>query len=251
MIGAREFEPKGWDLARSQGLIAVNFRQAFGDDALEAMSYIEEIVENVRDDSSYARRGGLDRLTEMLAELKSNPIVVAIRSIGFEALCGLVMRTQGYEQIELGRVVPWQQTGGRDADVFGIRGDELRIIECKACHRRKSISPSEVRKFFTETVPAVKAWLRLNNRPFGRCRAEIWTTGTKGKEAGYALHGLASPKSDDWAILRIDEIKPLLPESIRRRSLELLNSIAAAEIDGYYDEVVANVDDSEFRTNQA
>ena len=58
------------------------------------------------------------------------------------------------------------------------------------------------------------------------CVAEIWTTGTKGKEAGDKLHKLSRPKGDEWRILRIEEMKQVLPPQIRKRSLELLNAIA-------------------------
>jgi hypothetical protein len=91
--------------------------------------------------------------------------------------------------------VPWQQTT-RDVDVFGIRGDELHIIECKAYHGKKSISREDVRKFFTETVPALKGWLRTHNRPFERCIAEIWTTGHKGKDVGILSSPCVEPARD-------------------------------------------------------
>jgi hypothetical protein len=75
-----------------------------------------------------------------------------------------------------------------DVDVFAIRGDdELRVIECKAYHRRKSLLDSDAEKFFTGTVPAHKKWLNSNDRHFNRCTADIWTTGPKGKNAERAL----------------------------------------------------------------
>jgi hypothetical protein len=232
VIGARDFERDAWDEARSHGWIVVNFRQMFGDEALEVMSQIEQLIQEVSVDTETCHSPNhFDVYSKLVDELKNNPIVATLRAIGFETLSGLAMRSRGYDQVELGRIVPWKQTT-RDVDAWGLRGDELRIIECKAYHEKKSVASGEVRKFFTETVPACKDWLRSTSRSFKQCTAEIWTTGAKGKEAGDVLYKLNRPKTDTWAICRIKEIKPLLPDSIRTRSLELLNSIATAQIDG-------------------
>lgn len=231
VIAARDFTTEAWDGARGHGFMAINLRQAFGSQALDVMAEIEGLIDYVKcGPESAGQERELDHLTSMIGELKVNPVVVSLRAIGFEILTGFTLRSLGYEQVELGRLVPWQQTA-RDVDVFGIRGDELYIIECKAYHGKKSISPDDVRKFFTETVPALQRWLRTNNRPFERCIAEIWTTGRNGEDASDALHALRPPKTDTWEIACMEEIRKRLPSSIRSRSMELLRSIATPETD--------------------
>jgi hypothetical protein len=172
----------------------------------------------------------------LVNELKSNPVVTTLRSIGFEVLSGFALRSLGYEGVELGRIVPWNETA-RDVDAFGFKGDELRVLECKAYHRKKSVSPDDVTKFFTRTVPSLKKWLR-GKRNFSTCTAEIWSAGPLGTKAREALYGLPRPKTDHWKLLRHQDIEGLLPESIKRRGIEILRAIAlekhgseSAEID--------------------
>jgi hypothetical protein len=230
IVAAREFDREAWDEAKRLGFMAINLRQTFGNEALDLMAQIEEVVQDVvQGAKAKGPKAKFGEFARMIIDLKTNPIVTTIRSIGFEALAGLVLGSQGYNtRLELGRVVPWENTK-RDVDVFGIRGDELRIIECKAHHRRRSLTPDEIKKFFTETVPALKRWLRDNQQPFTSCVAEIWTTGPKGHDAGDTLHKLDRPKADQWGVARIQEITKLLPASIKNRALELLNSIATAD----------------------
>src|SRR5262249_21740057 len=153
--------------------------------------------------------------------------VAILRSIGFEALAGLVLRSQGYEGVELGRIVPWDETK-RDIDVFGFRGegDELRIIECKAYHKKKSVPADEVMKFFTETVPALKKQLRAQGKHFSVCTAELWTTGPLGREAREKLHSLSPPKGDTWTMLKGDDVHDLLRRAVKKRATEMLDAIA-------------------------
>jgi hypothetical protein len=232
IIAARDFTTEAWDEARRHGFMAINLRQAFGSEALDVMAQIEGLIHHVNcGPESANQEEELDHLTSMIGELKVNPVVVSLRAIGFEILTGFALRSLGYDQVELGRLVPWQQTT-RDVDVFGMKGDELHIIECKAYHGKKSISREDVRKFFTETVLALKVWLRTHDRPFEKCIAEIWTTGLKGKDAGDTLYALNRPTTDEWGIARIQEISGRLPRSIRSRSMEFLKSIATTETDG-------------------
>lgn len=231
VVAATDFESAAFDLARKKGLVVCNMRQQFGNDALATMAELEDLLQGVVNPGSGTQASDLSSITHLLDELKSNPVVSALRAIGFEALTGLIVRSQGYEQVELGRIVPYKQTS-RDVDVIGFKADEVRVVECKAYHGRKSVAPGEVTKFFTETVPACKEWLRATGRSFTKCTAEIWTTGRKGKDAGDTMFRLKRPKGDEWAIRRIEEITPLLPHAIKERALQLLNSIATAEIDG-------------------
>lgn len=226
LIAAGDFEKPAWDEAKKKGLLCINMRQMFGDEALELMGQVEKLLSGLGQNGNIQEQESrFAELTDTLKELKTNPIVTTIRSIGFEIVAALFLRSDGHERVELGRVVTWKNTS-RDVDVFGLRGSGLRVIECKAYHRGKSISPDEVKKFFTETVPALKHELRDKGQIIEECVAEIWTTGSKGKEAGDALYKLKAPKTDKWRIVRIEEMKKLLSPAIRGRSLELLNAIS-------------------------
>lgn len=225
VIAARDFDKDAWNDARRRGLLAINLRQVFGAEALDAMVIVERLFHG----SSSPEAGGdvesFEEFADLLRDLKTNPIVVSLRSIGFEALSGLVLRSRGYEQVEMGRIVPWNETF-RDVDVFGIRDGELLVVECKAYHRRKSIPGGEVSKFFTETLPALKKWLRVREIKFSNCTAEIWTTGPLGNIARDELFQLRRPKSDEWNLVPLRQLEQCLPDGIRKRSIELLRSIA-------------------------
>lgn len=230
IIAARDFERDAWTYARKKGFITVSFRQIFGDEALEAMVLVEKLFNGLKRGHDVEAEQQFQQFSGLLKQLKTNPIVVTLRSIGFEALGGLILGAQGYGQVALGRIVPRENTT-RDVDVFGIRDDELRVIECKAYHCKKSLPPEEVRKFFTQTLPALKAWLQRNNHSFKRCIGEIWTTGPKGKEAGDELYALHRPKNHEWHIRRMKDIEEIIPSSIKIRSVELLRSISVTEED--------------------
>ena len=113
--------------------------------------------------------------------------------------------------------------------MFALRGDELYVVECKAYHARKELTPYDVKKFFTETVPALKSWLRRNNQAFSKCVAEIWTTGIRGGESLKTLDELPRPKggTDTWGIKVGSDIAGLAPQRIRECAKALLGSIAS------------------------
>jgi hypothetical protein len=229
IIAAKDFDREAWSAARSKGLMTVSFRQLFGEEALEAMAAVEELLHGLtREARAAGGEGQFLRFADLLKELKTNPVVTTLRSIGFEALSGLALGSLGYQSIEMGRIVPWQETT-RDVDTFGFRGDELRVVECKAYHRKKSLLPEDVTKFFTETVPALKKWLRDNNRTFNTCKAEVWTTGPLGREAREALHKLARPKADQWELVHGGVVEDLLPHAVKARGVQLLHAIALEE----------------------
>jgi len=227
VIAAKDFSRDAWKAARKAGLLTVIFRQIFGDEALEAMVRVETLLHDLRSQNGTTEaEGEFCEFSELLSALKTNPVVTCLRSIGFEAIGGLVLRSTGYESVELGRMVPWRNTR-RDVDVFGFSGDELRVVECKAYHRRKSLLVEDVSKFFTQTVPALKKWLRATGgREFTSCRAEIWTTGPLGNDARGELFRLKAPKGDDWKLIPRDKIKVMLPKQIKVRCVDLLDTIA-------------------------
>lgn len=232
VIAARDFDRDAWDKARHQSLMTISFRQVFGDEALDAMAEIERLLGGFRQSTAEDSQKRFKEITERMDELKTNPVIADLRAIGLEAMCALILQSQGFVSPELGRIVPWKETS-RDVDVFAIRGDdELRVVECKAYHRRKSLLDSDVRKFFTETLPALKKWLKEKNQPFTKCTAEIWTTGPKGKNAELALKELVPPKGDTWNLRRLDDMHDEIPKRIRDRGVKLLQTIALVETNG-------------------
>lgn len=230
LIAARDFDADAWKLARHHGLMTVSFRQMFGDEALNAMAQVEQLMNGLGRESPADGQRRFEGIAKLLDDLKTNPVIRDLRSIAFEAISALILRSQGFESVELGRIVPWQETT-RDVDVFAVRGDELRIIECKAYHRKKSISGEEVRKFFTQTVPALKQWMRQTDRRFSTCTASIWTTGPIGKDAGDTLYKLPRSNGDVWDIRRMSDLYDDIPRNIRERSIQLLESIALTKTD--------------------
>ena len=227
IIAAKDFVTDAWTAARKKGLMTVSFRQMFGDEALEAMVQMERLLHalNAGNATSDAE-DQFDKFSVLLDELKTNPVVTTLRAIGLETIAGLALRTDGHESVELGRMAPWQDTT-RDVDVFGYRADELRILECKAYHKHKSIPPEDVTKFFTQTVPALKKLIASTGmRKFKTCRAEIWTTGPLGNKARDELYRLKAPKTDEWKMVNGTDLRKTLPDSVKQRGVELLNAIA-------------------------
>lgn len=236
VIAARDFRRDAWNKARRESLMTVSFRQMFGDEALDTMIEVERLLGDFGQSTPKDSQNRFVEVTKLMEELRTNPVIVDLRAIGLEVMCALILQSQGFATPELGRIVPWNDTT-RDVDVFAIRGDdELRIVECKAYHRRKSLLDSDVRKFFTETVPALKRWLKEKDRAFTKCIAEIWTTGPKGKNAELALKELASPRGDTWMLRRMDAMHNEIPKRIRDRGVKLLETIALVETDVGHEE---------------
>ena len=233
VVAAREFEQVAWKLARSKGLLTVNFRQMFGDEALEAMAKVELLLEAFQLDRPPETTDPLFlSFAESIAELKTNPIVVDLRSIGFELIAAKALSATGYHGVGLNLIVPFPPTS-RDVDVYGTRGDEVCLIECKAYHAKKLLTPEDVKKFYTETVPAFLSWwAKRNGSPPKKCRAEIWTTGKIGSEAKREFERVQVRDSVTKNILDSDGILACLPRTIKERCSQLLKSIATTDETG-------------------
>ena len=159
VIAAYVFTDDAWLLAKKRGLLAINLRQSYGDAALATLAKIEHLlrlagVGNLFDEATTAI--DFEELADDFAALRVHPYVADLRSIGFEVFTALLLRAKGWESVELGLTVPFKDTK-RDIDVIGQRGggDEVYLVECKAAHETKELDPVYVKKFFTETVPAV------------------------------------------------------------------------------------------------
>ena len=228
ILAARDFEPDAWERSRELGFMAINLRQMFGEEALDAMNAMEKLVFDLNESNNNTDFGSF---ASQIDELKTNPVVVSLQSTGFEIVAGLILKSKGFEQLRLGKIVTWQKTT-RDVDVYAIRNDELYVVECKAYHSKKSVLEHDVNKFFLETVPALKNHLRKNDMPFKKCIGEIWTTGSRGTEAENALARIKVRRDqDEFKILNRENVLAQLPQSIKTTAEKLINDIAKRTYD--------------------
>ena len=190
VIAAYAFAADAWSVAKQHGLLAINLRQSYGDAALATLAKMEHLLRLAGAGDLFGEHAtaiDLDELSDDFTALRVHPHLAALRSIGLEVVTAVLLRAQGWENVQLGRVVRFQDTE-RDVDVMGTRGgeDEIYLVECKAAHEAKELDPAHVLKFFTETVPAaLKVFTNVT-----KCQAEIWTTGRIGEEARETLAGL-------------------------------------------------------------
>lgn len=160
LLAADEFSPEAWNKAKKAGLWGIGLKQTFGEQALDAMSQIESLVSGLFSGSLQESETKFEVFSQTLEELKVHPVVATLRSIGLEILAGLVLYAKQYQAIEISRQVPWKKSELREVDAYGLNDGCLYVIECKASRGNKSVTDVEVRKFFTETLPALKNWLR-------------------------------------------------------------------------------------------
>jgi len=224
IIAAFEFDPAAWKMVKSEGFIAINLKQHFGDSAYEALVQIQDLLKNITGEPAKADDKDYKRLAETLEPLKTNPYVKDLRSLGFESVSGLILRTHGYENIHLNLKVSLETGEEREADVTGDNsgGENLFIVECKAEGGDKPLDPFYVRRFFTETVPAYIRSKR--NGKIQECRAEIWTTGQIGAEAENALKEIKLKPIVKAALLGHGDVKNQIPQRLGscRRLLEAI-----------------------------
>jgi len=136
VVAAREFEPSAWKLARSNGLLTINFRQMFGDEALEAMARVELLLEAFQLDRPPETTDPLFlSFADSVAQLRTNPIVVDLRSIGFESHCRESVGRDGVSERrpQSHRTIPADFTGCRCLREPRRRGVPHRVqgISCE------------------------------------------------------------------------------------------------------------------------
>ena len=108
--------------------------------------------------------------------------------------------------------VPFQHTS-RDVDVYGERKDDVLVLECKALTDGKELSPEDVRKFYTETLPAyVRTLAKRPKNVF----AEIWTTGKVGEAAQEALKSISLAANVVPVLRDGDKVRQLVPSKLER-----------------------------------
>ncbi len=189
IIAARRFAKDAWRRAQGAGLILVNLQQLFGNAALDLMAAVAPLL---GPDEAMASPSDVDQNLQFLAtslpDLAGHPLVADLRSLGLEAVGAVLARNDGWEDVRLGVRAPRQETS-READVSGTRrgGSSILVVECKAHHREKKLDPDDVRRFFSETVPAHIDHARQRNSPVEECQAEMWTTGEVGEDAREAM----------------------------------------------------------------
>ena len=214
VIAAHTFTDDAWNAAKRSGLLAINLRQAYGKTALKTLAGMEHLLGVALTGDSlgnHAEGIDYDTLADDVEALRVHPYVADLRGLGLEIATAVILRARGWEDVRLGLSVPFNDSR-RDVDVIGKRSgeDEIHVVECKAAHEAKELDPAHVRKFFTETVPAVlKSFQNTKN-----CQAEIWTTGRVGDDARSTLAGISLAKRVKPALLGKADIISLVPSTL-------------------------------------
>src|ERR1700733_374034 len=229
VIAAKGFSKEAFDCARRHRMLTIDLRQLFGEEALEVMILVEKLLGRLDTDPDTATSlRDLGQITSLLDQLKANPIVVTIRSLTFEAFTCSVIQARGYQDCGLGKDVPFGETT-RDVDVYGWRGDLVRVIECKANNAAAELADGDVTKFFTQTVPSFLAWAKASGREVTTCKAELWTTGQIGQKALDEYDKLRLKANVQAKLLAMEDIEEVIPPNLRRKGLDLLNNIRACQ----------------------
>ena len=214
VIAAHTFTNDAWNAAKRSGLLAINLRQAYGNTALKTLAGMEQLLGVALTGGPLGNHAeGIDynTLVDDVEALRVHPYVADLRGLGLEIATAVILRTRGWEDVRLGLSVPFNDST-RDVDVIGKRSgeDDIHVVECKAAHEAKELDPAYVRKFFTETIPAVlKSFQKTKN-----CQAEIWTTGQVGDDARRILAGISLAKRVRPALLGQADIISLVPSTL-------------------------------------
>ncbi len=247
VIAAPEFEKGAWTRAKNAGLMTINLRTMFGEPALAAMAAVEELLSRLgvpperpsqknavgyhEDETERIEEEHVRVLVDALGGVTGSPIVSELRGLGFEVLVGLILSQEGWQTIELNRRYrfddPDDPDASRELDVLGSRkgGQELVAVECKAEHSKKELSPSYLRRFFCETVPAMVREKSKSCVP-DSVIAEIWTSGLVGEDAKHRLAELKLPKNFKVALRDGKDIRGFIPRNLPA-ALKLLATIGA------------------------
>lgn len=225
IIAAPGFHNDAWKAAKKSGSLVVNLKQLVGEQALSA-------IEQMRSGLGYVPGAeaptddGIANLADLLKELRSNPFVVRLKSLAFETLAALVMRSGGWENVKVASLVPFGNTW-RELDVYGERSGqrEVFLVECKA-KSTEALTRDEVGKFFTETVPGALKHFVTNTGRY-TCSAEIWTTGPVGQDAANRLGELKLKASIRAKLRSGKDVAHLITPNIAKCK-DLLKVIGAA-----------------------
>lgn len=220
IIGAPNFSPEAFTLARSKGLVVINFREIFGDSTLQLLNTAQSLFREMEiAGHNESNPIGVSKLaielSNSVSKLKDHPLVTALSGLAFEAFAAAVVRSEGYEEVRSGEKVPLIINGHetlREVDVNGHIGDKWWVVECKALNEKKALEAADVKYFFTETVPALLKHKDRNN--VSECRAELWTTGVVTEEVrDYLKREIKMPRGVAGSICARCEI--VVPKNLR------------------------------------
>ena len=226
VLVGQHFSKDAWNRAKKEGLHLIHLGKMFGDDAMKLVQQYSELAQSVTGSMDRLDPSKFDLITESLTDLKSSPIVKDLRSIGFEILASLLLRSENYESVEMNLNVPFLETS-REIDATGKRTAEgtviRRVVECKAHASKVDLTEEEIKKFFTETVSA-------SLKHFGKeddclIEAELWTTGKISAETEEHLAKLKLSKKVTPRIRGLKSIKKLVPKELKP-ARKLLEAIA-------------------------
>jgi len=231
VIGAPSFSREAFNLARKNGLMAVNFRELFGQAALDLMVAAEDLFVTFSaapdsPPSASSAAAVAEKFAASITALRNHPMVTDLSGLAFEAFACAALSGKGFEEVRAGLKVPFSHEGVatyREADVTGHSDDTHCIIECKALNGKNEVDREDVRKFFTETVPAYLDHVGKSN--VDSCRAEIWTTGKVSEETRSYLTDLPLNKRVVRAIHTRDKIP--FPQKLKplARMLDVLATL--------------------------
>lgn len=225
IIAAYDFAPSAFATAKKEGMLVVNLKDFFGSDALKALAAIEAVLVEVNAATPQGAGSSGNDLAQTFKRLESHPLIADIKGMALESTAALVARADGWEDVQLGVDVPFDQTS-RDVDVLATQHGQtkLRAIECKAHRRDIEVRPSDVKKFFNETVPAlVKSRSMNGTRP--SVLAEFWTTGTIGTDAKRAFSECSFGSHVKPHLWGLEDVLKAIPTNLKR-STSLVRSIA-------------------------
>lgn len=225
IMGARSFSTAALQRGKEFGLVLVNFKELFGEAALDAITKAQELMAALATENEAAIDTVADRLAESVAHLKDNPMVSTLCGVAFETLAVAILRGRHCEEVRAGLDVPWEEDGvktTRDVDASGRIEDNWQVVECKALRAEKSVDQETIRKFYTETVPAFLDYIGKSSMQ--ECRAEIWTTGCVSAEADTYFKSLRHNRRVKPKILTRREIT--VPRRLKK--LERLMDVIAA-----------------------
>ncbi len=236
VIGAPAFSSDAWKLAKNSGLWTINLRHRFGDEALETLVLVEKIVAEIPRHHPEFLDSDLTKLADSINREKTDPIISNLKSHSFQALTALLLREEGFQNVEINLDVPYQKhkqgpSTTRDVDVSGLltATSTLRLVECKAELRNKPLDPAYVRKFYKETVPAALKFFRKKSVPFRVCQAEIWTTGLVNEIAKNELIGISLDRAVEPVLRDYNDLSELVPTNLSSCK-KLLAALAAVGI---------------------
>lgn len=216
VIAAYRFSKEAHRMARNAGLMVINIKDVFGDAALDVLSQLGALLSSgaASADTSDSHAADVERVTTTIERLKDHPFVQDLRSLGLETLSALLARVDGWEDVKVGISVPFQRDSTREVDVSGIAhgGRKALVVECKAHRADGPVAAEDVKKFFSETVPA---FLRHNHSwQIEECSAEIWTTGSINDEAHAALQAVSMDRRVAPSLVNGDELARRIPATL-------------------------------------